>query len=162
MRWPWIVAAVVLVLDQATKWLVQQSLVYGESIPVLPPVFNLVRAHNEGVAFGMLSSAGGWQVPLLLVVTTGVILALGVWLFRLGRRETGTRLALALILGGAVGNLIDRARFGHVVDFLDFHWREVYHYPAFNVADSGITVGAVILIAVLIRDERAERREKLR
>mgnify|MGYP006305004031 FL=1 len=162
MRWPWIVAVVVLGLDQATKWLVQQALVYGESIPVLPPVFNLVRAHNEGVAFGMLSGAGGWQIPLLLVVTTGVVIALGVWLARLGRRETGTRLALALILGGAVGNLIDRARFGHVVDFLDFHWREVYHYPAFNVADSGITVGAVILIGVLIREERAERRGKLR
>jgi len=160
MRWPWLLATVVLVLDQATKWLVQRTLAYGESVPVLPPVFNLVRAHNEGVAFGMLSGAGGWQVPLLLVVTGAVILALGVWLARLGRGENGTRLALALILGGAVGNLIDRARFGHVVDFLDVHWREVYHYPAFNVADSGITVGAVLLIAVLVREERAERREK--
>ncbi|MFA9461832.1 signal peptidase II [Thiohalorhabdus methylotrophus] len=162
MAWPWVLAAVIVVIDQVTKNLVQAALAPGEGIILIPDFLNLVHAHNRGVAFGMLDGAGGWQVPLLAVVTFGVIIALGVWLFRLGRSEWGTRLALGLILGGAVGNLIDRVWLGYVVDFVDVHWKSVYHYPAFNVADSGITLGAMVLVGVLIREELAVRRDRAR
>ncbi|KPV40634.1 hypothetical protein AN478_05545 [Thiohalorhabdus denitrificans] len=160
MAWPWLLAGVILVADQVTKILVQAALAPGAGVVLVPDLLNLVHAHNRGVAFGMLSGLGGWQVPLLAAVTGVVIVVLGVWLFRLGRTEAGTRLALGLIIGGALGNLIDRVRLGYVVDFVDVHWQEVYHYPAFNVADSAITVGAVVLVGVLIREERAARRDR--
>ncbi|HKJ87984.1 MAG TPA: signal peptidase II [Gammaproteobacteria bacterium] len=160
MAWPWLLAAVILVSDQVTKYLVQTILSTGQGIVLIPGLLNLVHAQNKGVAFGVLAAAGGWQVPLLAVLTSLVILGLGIWLFRLGRQDFGTRLALAMILGGAVGNLVDRVRLGYVVDFIDVHWKAVYHYPAFNVADSGITLGALVLVGVLIREERLARRDR--
>jgi len=153
--WPWLLAALWVVLDQATKLAVVAAIPPHRAVELIPSLLNLVHAHNYGAAFGILNSGAGWQVGLLAAVAVVVIGALGLWLYRLGRSEPATRLALALVLGGALGNLIDRVRLGYVIDFIDVHWRHVYHYPAFNVADSGITVGAVLLIWLLIREERA-------
>jgi signal peptidase II len=138
-----ILAAAIVALDQLTKWAVLENFAYGERLRVTP-FLNLVLVYNKGAAFSMFSDAPGWQTPLLIafaLVAAGIVSTLIV-------RNPGKRLlclGLALILGGALGNLIDRLRFGHVVDFLDFHAMG-WHWPAFNVADSGITVGAVLLI----------------
>lgn len=147
---PWGMAAAILAADQATKAAVMQALPLGGGVVVIPELLNLVHARNTGVAFGMLSGLGGWQVPLLVAVAVAIIAVLGVWIHRLGDTETGTRLALAAILGGAVGNVVDRLAWGHVVDFIDVHWGG-WHYPAFNVADSAITLGAIALAWLVYR-----------
>lgn len=136
-------AALVIVLDQVSKLWITAHFVLGESLRVLP-VFDLVRAHNTGAAFSFLHDAGGIQRWLF----SGIAVAASVWISMLLRKhaaETMFALALSLILGGALGNLIDRIAYGHVVDFLAFHWDEHY-FPAFNVADSAITLGAALLI----------------
>lgn len=142
--WSWLlVSAGVIGLDQLTKWLIQQVLVFGQSIPVLP-FFNLVLVYNPGAAFSFLSSAPGWQRPLFI----GIALAASAVIIYLLRKHAHDRLfcfALSLILGGAVGNLIDRLWLGAVVDFLDVHGFG-YHWPAFNLADSAISLGAGLLI----------------
>ncbi len=141
---PWLgLALAVIVLDHLTKWWVSSSLDYQEAIPVLP-FFSLVLVHNTGAAFSFLADAGGWQRWFFIVV--GVIAT--VIIVRLLNRHTHeTRLAfaLALVLGGALGNVIDRVVLGHVVDFLYFHYQG-FSWPAFNVADSAISVGAALLI----------------
>jgi signal peptidase II len=153
---PWLaLAALVIVLDQATKVLVQARFEYGERLPVIPGFFDLVLVHNTGAAFSFLSDAGGWQRAFFIAIAVAASLLI---LFLL-RRHAGERwfaCGLALILGGALGNLIDRVLLGHVVDFLLFHFRG-WHYPAFNVADSAITVGAVILVIDGLRSERKEK-----
>ena len=140
----WIgIAALIVVLDQFTKVLVLGSFQYGESVP-LTGFFNLVRVHNLGAAFSFLAGAGGWQ--RWFFTGLGIVAALVmVWMLR---SHAGQRLfcsAISFILGGAVGNVIDRLLHGYVVDFLDFHWAG-WHFPAFNVADCAITVGAGLLI----------------
>jgi len=138
-----ILATAIVALDQLTKWAILGHFAYGER-RALTAFLNLVLVYNKGAAFSMLADAPGWQTPLLIVFAL-VAAGLVSWLIV---RNPGKRLlclGLALILGGALGNLIDRLRFGHVVDFLDFHALG-WHWPAFNVADSGITVGAVLLI----------------
>ena len=144
------IAFVILLADQFTKLLVVGSFALGDSQTVTS-FFNLVRVHNSGAAFSMLSNASGWQrwfFTSIGVVATFFIL----WLLRSHPTQKLFCFALALVLGGAVGNVIDRIAYGHVVDFLDFHWdwlSPVFyqgHFPAFNVADSAISVGAVCLI----------------
>ena len=142
--WLWLTLAVI-VLDQWTKWLITSNFVEYQSL-TLSPVFDLIRLHNEGAAFSFLSNASGWQrwmfTALGIVVSAGLV----VWLKRLPPR--GQHLlaaALALIVGGALGNVIDRILLGHVIDFIHVHYRQWY-FPAFNVADSSITVGAMLLI----------------
>ena len=144
------IAFVILLADQFTKLLVVGSFALGDSQTVTS-FFNLVRVHNSGAAFSMLSNASGWQRWFFTgigVVATFFIL----WLLRSHPTQKLFCFALALVLGGAVGNVIDRIAYGHVVDFLDFHWdwlSPVFyqgHFPAFNVADSAISVGAVCLI----------------
>ncbi len=137
-------AGVIIGLDQFTKWLAEQYLVYGEPVPVLP-LFNLTLAYNTGAAFSLLAEAGGWQRWLfagLALVVSVIIIA---WLRRLGPKERLTGLALTLILSGALGNLIDRLYLGYVIDFIDVYYGS-YHWPAFNIADSAITVGATLLV----------------
>ena len=143
LRFVW-VSLMVIVLDQLTKLGVQQSLDPYQIIEFLP-IFNLTLTFNEGAAFSFLSDAGGWQRWFFIGLSAIVSLVLLIWLARLSAGERWLALGLALLLGGAVGNLIDRVVYGHVVDFLDFHWGEA-HWPAFNIADSAITVGVVLLL----------------
>jgi signal peptidase II len=143
LRLLWI-SLLVLVLDQVTKFWIQGVFQPYESLEVLP-FFNLVLAFNTGAAFSFLDDAGGWQrwffIGLALLVSAVLVL----WLRRLGDDERRTGWGLALVLGGAVGNVIDRIWLGHVVDFLDFYWAE-WHWPAFNVADIAITCGVALLL----------------
>jgi signal peptidase II len=142
--WPWLVlAATVLVIDQLTKYAIEHAFEYGDVRPILP-FFNLVLTYNKGAAFSFLANAGGWQHLFL----TGVGLVASVFIVWLLARHGAQKLfalALALILGGAIGNVVDRLAYGHVIDFLDFHWGG-WHFPAFNVADSAIVTGAALLV----------------
>ncbi|MFM1891261.1 MAG: hypothetical protein RLZ44_338 [Pseudomonadota bacterium] len=151
LRYLWL-ALLVLVLDQASKFWVLAVFEPYDRVAVLP-VFNLVLVFNEGAAFSFLSDAGGWQRYFFSALAAVVALALIVWLARLRRHERLLAVALALLLGGAVGNLIDRLWLGHVVDFLDFHWRG-WHWPAFNLADSAITLGVALLLLDSLRSRR--------
>ena len=140
--WLWL-AGIVVVLDQLSKWIVLATLHPGESRYVAP-FFNWVLAYNPGAAFSFLSNAGGWQRWFFTVLA----LAVSAWIVTLLRKhsdEFRLSLALALVLGGALGNVIDRVRFGAVVDFIQWHVAG-YYWPAFNVADSAITLGAVLLV----------------
>lgn len=136
-------SALVIFLDQFTKLWVSRNFAYGENLAVTE-FFNLVLVHNRGAAFSFLSGAGGWQRWFFSVIA---VLASGwmIWLLRKHRQDPLFCFALSLILGGALGNLIDRVAYGYVVDFLDFYW-QMYHFPAFNVADSAVTCGAALLI----------------
>ena len=142
LRWL-VLAAGVVMLDQASKAWVLASFRYMESL-VVTPFFNLVLVYNTGAAFSFLAGAGGWQKWFFVILALGI----SAWLLSLLRHHAQERLlptALSLILGGAIGNVIDRLRFDAVVDFLDFHLAG-YHWPAFNVADSAITVGVVLML----------------
>jgi signal peptidase II len=147
-------ALVVVVLDRITKYVVQQSFSLHESIEVTP-FFNLVYVYNRGAAFSFLSDAGGWQRALFIAIASVASVWIA-WLLRKHASQTLFCFALSLILGGAVGNVIDRVLFGAVVDFLDFH-AGGYHWPAFNVADMGISCGAALLIwdALTTKDKTA-------
>lgn len=140
----WIgIASIVILLDQLSKITVTKLFTYGESLPVTS-FFNLVLAYNKGAAFSFLASESGWQ--RYFFTTVGIVAAL-VIVYML-RRHAGQRLfclALALILGGAIGNVIDRVLYGHVIDFLDVHFGG-WHWPAFNLADSAIFIGAGLFI----------------
>jgi signal peptidase II len=142
----WLLLSVLVVLaDQVSKFFIAQHFGEFEHITVLP-VLDITRMHNEGAAFSFLAGASGWQrwvfIGLAAVVSIGII----VWLIRLKERAHGLlACGLALVLGGALGNVIDRIRLGHVIDFIHFHWDRAY-FPAFNVADSAITVGAACLL----------------
>lgn len=142
----WLVVTVAAVaLDQWSKWLVTTYFDEFDSI-VLLPVLELMRLHNEGAAFSFLADAAGWQRWVFVSLGIGVSIALTVWLTRLPRRGQGLlAAALSLVIGGAVGNVIDRVRYGHVVDFIRVHY-EQWYFPAFNVADSAISIGAALLI----------------
>ncbi|HYD79689.1 MAG TPA: signal peptidase II [Paucimonas sp.] len=137
------IAAIVMLLDQVTKITVAKLFTYGESLPVTS-FFNLVLAYNKGAAFSFLATESGWQRYLF----TGLGIAAAIFIVYLLKRHAGQKLfcwALALILGGAVGNVIDRIAYGHVIDFLDFHVGG-WHWPAFNVADTGISIGVALLL----------------
>lgn len=143
--------AFILVADQLTKFIVDQSMPLHHSIPVIDNWFSLTYIRNTGAAFGILAgSAAAFRLPFLIVfslVAIGFVVAM---LRRLPEQETGLITALAFILGGAIGNLIDRFAYGEVIDFLDFYWGR-YHWPAFNVADSFITMGVAITVFYLIK-----------
>jgi signal peptidase II len=151
LRWLWLSLAIV-VLDLATKWLASSSLIYGQANEVLP-VFNLTLLHNTGAAFSFLAAHDGWQRWLFAGIAVVAAVGLSIWLTRLKRYETYTALGIALVLGGALGNLYDRIVHGYVVDFLSFHWNGAY-FPAFNVADVGISLGAVALILESFRSRK--------
>ncbi|HEY6280948.1 MAG TPA: signal peptidase II [Burkholderiales bacterium] len=141
-RW-FVISALVIVLDQVTKYWVSQSLAPGAGVPVTP-FFNLVLTYNTGAAFSFLSQASGWQRGFFILIAALASLLI-IYFIRRYHREKRFSFGLSLILGGAVGNLWDRIVLGHVVDFLDFYI-QAYHWPAFNVADSAITCGAALLI----------------
>ncbi|MFA7096030.1 MAG: signal peptidase II [Gammaproteobacteria bacterium] len=143
LRWLWL-SAVVIVLDQATKYLASGLLDYGVPVPVLP-FFNLTLAHNPGAAFSFLAEASGWQRWFFIGIALVVSVLIVGWMKRLSPRENWLAAALALILGGAIGNVIDRVMYGYVVDFIDLYYG-AWHWPAFNIADSAITVGVAIML----------------
>ena len=138
-------AVFAIVLDQAAKLAVMQHIPYGHGV-VITPFFNLVHVYNTGAAFSFLADAEGWQRWLfsgLAIVISGV---LAVAMAKAPAKCSLSNLAYSLVIGGAIGNLIDRVVYGHVVDFLDFHWQDLYHFAAFNVADMAISCGAVFII----------------
>ncbi len=137
-------SVLVIVLDQATKYLAETLLEMHQPVPVLPS-FNLMLTYNTGAAFSFLANAGGWQRWFFLGLGTLVSIGLIVWLGRLKPGEQWLAVALALILGGAIGNLIDRAWLGQVIDFIQLYY-DHWYFPAFNLADSAITIGATLLV----------------
>lgn len=155
-------SALLVVLDQITKFVIQRALVQGQSIDVLPPVVSLVLAYNPGAAFSFLASGSGWQRYFFLVIAL-VASALIIYMMIKHKSDRFLCFALALVLGGAVGNLIDRAVTGAVVDFVLVRWPGgpglFDPWPAFNLADSCITVGAALLIWDSFRRSRVKSRE---
>ncbi len=144
-------SAVLLVLDQLTKQAALSQLLYGQPVRVTS-WFNWNLAYNAGAAWSFLSEAGGWQRWFFIVISSVVSVVLVVWMCRAWRREPLLTLSLALILSGAVGNLIDRVRFGYVVDFIQWHYGG-FVFPTFNVADMAITGGALLMVWVSFRGE---------
>jgi signal peptidase II len=141
----------IVVLDQLTKIIVDRTIPLHHSIPIIDGLFSLTYVRNTGAAFGIFAgSHEAFRLPFLVLVSALAICFIIVMLRRLREQETGLITALAFILGGAVGNLIDRALHGEVIDFLDFYWSN-YHWPAFNLADSFITVGVAITLFYLIK-----------
>lgn len=142
---PWLgLAAIIILFDQLSKITVAKLFTYGESMPITS-FFNLVLAYNKGAAFSFLAAESGWQRYLFTAIGVGA----AVFITYLLKQHAGQRLfcwALSLIMGGALGNVIDRLMYGHVIDFLDFHYKELYHFPAFNIADSAICIGAALFI----------------
>ena len=147
--WRWLFLSLVVVLaDQASKQLIEASFLVFEERPLLP-FLNLTLVYNEGAAFSFLSDQGGWQRWLFSGLALVVSAVLVVWLTRLPATQKWTAAALSLIIGGALGNLIDRLLFGHVIDFIDLYYGR-WHWPAFNIADSAIVIGvAMILLETL-------------
>jgi len=150
LKWLW-VSGLVIVLDQLSKWVMASWLSLYETVPVIPSI-NLTMAHNTGAAFSFLAQEGGWQrwffTSLAIVISTVLV----IWLKKLKSDARLEALSLSLIIGGAIGNLIDRIYFGYVIDFIDVYYG-TYHWPAFNVADSAICIGAVLLIVDSFRTE---------
>ena len=146
---PWIfISAFIIVLDQITKYIVLTHLTEQSVIHVLP-FLNFILRFNAGASFSFLGNASGWQVYLLSGISIFVSIILIIWLSRLPRSEWVLALPVSMVLGGALGNLIDRVRFGYVTDFIDFHVRN-WHFATFNVADSAVTVGATWLVLRLL------------
>mgnify|MGYP000259437291 FL=1 len=157
LKWLWL-SAVVIVLDLGTKWLATDMLDYAISVPVLP-FFNFTLLHNTGAAFSFLASAGGWQRWFFAALAVGISVMLVKWLASI-KGDKWLAVAIALVLGGALGNLYDRVLLGYVVDFLHFYW-ESYHFPAFNIADSAITVGAIMMALDIFRKPNMDASEKV-
>ena len=156
MNWhkaPWFLLALgVLLLDQGTKWLAETHLYLHQPVELLP-LFQLTLVYNEGAAFSFLADAGGWQRWAFSIFAILLTIVLSVWLLRLPRGERLSAFALSLVIGGALGNLVDRLRTGRVVDFLDLHWQG-WHWPAFNLADSAITLGVALLFLTSLRENK--------
>lgn len=144
----------IVAIDQVSKHYADIYLSYNQP-HVIFPFFNLTLKYNSGAAFGFLSDAGGWQIYVLLFITLAVVAGLFVWLFRASRREILLRASLILIIGGAIGNLIDRVRFTYVIDFFDFHIKS-WHFATFNVADAAISCGVVLLIIKMLFFDKHE------
>jgi len=153
-RLGWLCLSVlVLIIDQASKYYFENRLDLYEQIVIIPDYFSWMLAYNTGAAFSFLADSSGWQrwfFALIAVVVSGVLV---VWLKRLGPGETWLAIALALVLGGALGNLYDRVAIGHVIDFIFVHWKE-HGFPAFNFADSAITVGAIMLALDMFKSKK--------
>ena len=155
LGWLWL-TVLVLVIDLTSKVYFDNSLQMYQQIVVIPDLFSWTLAYNTGAAFSFLADSAGWQrwlFALIAVVVSGVLV---VWLKRLGRNDTWLAIALALILGGALGNLYDRIVYGHVVDFILVHWQNRWYFPAFNFADSAICVGAVMLALDMFKSKKPE------
>ena len=147
------ITSLVIVFDQVSKWLMVSWLSLYETVVVMP-YFNLTMAHNEGAAFSFLSEAGGWQRWLFIGLALIISVVLLVWLAKLKPTEKLEAISLSLILGGAIGNVIDRISYGYVIDFIDLYIGH-NHWPVFNIADSAICIGAILLVADSFKSETA-------
>jgi len=154
LKWT-IISVVVIVLDQITKAIATANLLMFDPVAVIP-MFNFTLMHNEGAAFSFLSDAGGWQRWFFTILASVVSIAIIIWIKKLTPQEKGMAISLSLILGGAIGNLIDRVRFGYVVDFIDVYYG-TSHWPAFNIADAAISVGAVVMIIYSFREDKKNK-----
>lgn len=143
LKWLWL-SLLALVLDQVSKIAVDSSMRLYESITIMP-FFNLTYVRNTGAAFSFLAHAGGWQRWLFAGLALVICVVIGIWMSRLKKQEVLLAVALSLVLGGAVGNLIDRVLYGYVIDFLDVYYQN-WHWPAFNIADSAICVGVFLML----------------
>jgi len=155
LKYLWL-SGLVVVLDQVSKWLMVSWLSLYETVAVIP-YFNLTMAHNSGAAFSFLAGAGGWQRWFFIGLTTVISIGLFIWLNKIAKTKLEAT-SISLILGGAIGNVIDRIYFGYVIDFLDVYYG-TYHWPAFNVADSAICIGAALLIIDTFRAEPKSEQE---
>jgi signal peptidase II len=150
-----ILSALVVLVDQLTKSYITSH--YGEfEFTTVLPVLDITRMHNVGAAFSFLAGASGWQRWLFIVLAVAVSVAIIVWLLRMPPSKVLLAAGLSLVLGGAIGNVIDRIRLGYVIDFIHFHWDRAY-FPAFNVADSAITVGAAFLLLDALFEPKATK-----
>lgn len=157
LNWLWL-SLLVIVLDQVTKYWASQALQLHESVPLLP-FLNFTLMHNTGAAFSFLSQAGGWQRWFFTAIALIVSVIIVLWMRRLSHAERWEAAALALILGGALGNVWDRMQLGYVVDFIDLYYG-TWHWPAFNIADAAITVGAIMIVLQALRGSRNAPRSK--
>ena len=154
LSWLWL-TLLVLVIDQASKVYFDSALQMYQQVVIIPDYFSWTLAYNTGAAFSFLADSAGWQRWLFALIAVVVSAVLVVWLKRLGRDDTWLAIALALILGGALGNLYDRIAYGHVIDFILVHWQNRWYFPAFNFADSAICVGAVMLALDLFKSKKS-------
>jgi len=154
LKWIWL-AIVVVIVDQLTKYIASNSLEMFQPVAVMP-MFNWTLMHNTGAAFSFLAEAGGWQRWFFALIALIVSVVIVLWIKRLEAHEKWHAIALALILGGAIGNVIDRIWLGYVVDFIDVYYK-TSHWPAFNIADSAISVGVAMIIIESIREYLAEK-----
>jgi len=157
LKWLWL-ALLALVLDFASKQMAEHFLQYAQPVYVLP-IFDLTLLYNKGAAFSFLANESGWQRWFFAAIAIGVSTVLTIWLMKLKPSERWLSAALTLVIGGALGNLYDRFVYGHVVDFLHFHWEEHY-FPAFNIADSAITLGAAMLLIDSLFLEKKRKQQK--
>ncbi|HSH85026.1 MAG TPA: signal peptidase II [Guyparkeria sp.] len=151
LRWLWL-SLVVLVADQLSKWAALVGLDYARPLELLP-MFNLTLLYNTGAAFSFLADHDGWQRWFFVILAMVIVSGLLAWLAFVAIEDRRIKVGIAALLGGAVGNVIDRVAYGHVVDFLDFHWAG-WHWPAFNVADAAITIGVILIIWAELRPQR--------
>ena len=142
----YILALVIVIIDQWTKWLAETKLTFHDPVPVIEPFLNWTLAYNYGAAFSFLADAGGWQKWFFSGLALLMSLFLIIYLIKAPRKATLLSFGLALVLGGAVGNLIDRLLHGHVIDFIHVHYADVWHYPIFNIADVGISIGVLLIV----------------
>ena len=154
LAWLWL-SVVVLLLDQLSKVYFEGTLSLYQQIVVIPDYFSWTLAYNTGAAFSFLADAAGWQRWFFATIALVVSVVLVVWLKRLKAHETWLAVALALVLGGAIGNLFDRVAYGHVIDFILVHWQNRWYFPAFNLADSAITLGAILLALDMFKTQKS-------
>ena len=157
-RW-WALALILFVLDWVTKQVIESNLFYGQEIAVLP-FFDLTLRYNTGAAFSFLAQAGGWQRWFFSLIALMVVVGISWRLVKIAETSRLEALALTCVLGGAIGNLYDRLVYGHVVDFLQFHWQQVWYFPAFNVADSAITIGVILMLLESFVSKKPEELKK--
>lgn len=152
-----LIAALVVLLDRLTKWVVSQRITLHDSIDVIPGVFRLTHVQNQGAAFGLFSdSPSEWKVAMLILFSVAALAVVSALLWKNGNAMNATAIALSLVFGGALGNLWDRVSSGRVIDFLDFYLGS-HHWPAFNIADSAIVVGALLLLSEIFWAPQEEK-----
>lgn len=155
-----LIAALVVVLDRLTKWIISQKIPLHDSVTVIPGVFQLTHVQNQGAAFGLFSdSPSEWKVAMLILFSVAALAVVSALLWKNGNAMNATAIALSLVFGGALGNLWDRVASGRVIDFLDFYIGS-HHWPAFNIADSAIVVGALLLLSEIFWAPQEENTSK--